>query len=93
MIEVAYWNGLQIWQYGNAERVRRIGDARRATEVRVRRIGGNRGVRKRNGVVECTAIEGPGDVLLDQGIADRANRTTAGGCCRPTARRSADSPG
>ena len=77
---------------GHAERVRRIGKRRRR-QVRAGRVRRDRIVRERHGVVIRTAVVGPGDLLLDQGIADGADRRRRQVRCHPTAHRSAGSRG
>jgi len=68
MIDLAYWNGdLAIC---DAKGVSRIGESRPA-QARTCRICRNRLIREGHGVIVGTAIIGPRDLLLNQGIADR----------------------
>ncbi len=54
----------------HTERMGRIGK-RRCGQVRAGRIGRNRRIGECYGVIERTAVESPGNVLLDEGVTDR----------------------
>jgi hypothetical protein len=71
MIEVAYWNGIADLAVGDADRVGRVAHGKRRVVGRARL---DSIIRERHRGVERTTVVSPGDVLLDQRIANGTNR-------------------